>query len=206
MSTNKYYAKLNEYFEGVLPEEGINPPNELQEQVIKRIKQGGDAIVYAPKGMGKTYAAILSMLIKNPEANEGSPRSLYIGNDNNEVQEMARLIELATRRKELYVELANDKGKMVQQRNYIFYGADLIVGTPKRVYDLYIQNGINLNELNLLFIDDIDMMMTDKLIGDFIRISEGLPKCQRIIMMEKSNPRVEKILPYLVTNPMVIQF
>lgn len=204
MSENKYYNQINEHFENVFEESGLNSPNELQEKILKRIKQGGDLVVTFPEGSGKTYGAILSMLLKNPESNEGSPRALYIGHDADEIKQLVRLLEDVTRRKELLIEIATDKGKMIQQRNYIFFGADIVMGTPNRVYDLYIQNGINLNELNLLIIDDIDEMMTDKLIGDFIRISESLPKCQRIVLMKETNHRVDKILPYLVQYPMKI--
>lgn len=203
--SNKYYDKINQYFENILEESGIHSPNELQARILQRIKQGGDLLLIAPEGKGKTYGALLSMLVKNPEKKEGSPRSLYISDDNYQVKDLAKLLEKATRRKELLIELANDSGNVHDQKDYIFYGADIVVGTPKRVYDLYIKNGINLNLLNLFILDNPDKFLTDKVIGDMVRISEGLPKCQKVFMVQDMTPRTKRLVDLLLVNPLKIE-
>lgn len=202
----KNFEKINENFEHTLIDGGINPPNELQSAILKRIKQGGDLLVVAPKGSGKTYAAMLSMLLKTPESYEGSPRSLYIGSDNDEIVDMNKKLRLITRRKEIMVEPAHDKGKMVEQRVFIYQGADIVIGNPKRIYDLYIQNGLNLNKLNLLIIDNPEIFLKDKLIGELNRLADSLPNCQRIILVEQINARTEKILDHFLNHPMVIEW
>lgn len=202
--SNKYYQNIDEHFEGILEECGINPPNELQEKILKRVKQGGDLMVVAPKNAGKTYGAILSLLIKNPESVEGSPRSLMITDSDSEAEQMAKLIENATRRKELMVELAINRGNLIQQRNLIYYGADMVLGTPKRTFDLYLKNGINMSQINLFIMDNPDIFLNDRLIGDMIRISEGLPKCQRVFLVQEITPRVQRIVDRFLLNPMKI--
>lgn len=198
------FEKLDTYFENTFASGGINPPNDIQEAIIKRIKQGGDLLVIAPKGSGKTYSVILASLLKCPESQEGSPRVLYIGSNNDEVIELTKKTTLISRRKELMVEAANDKGKIVQQRNFIFQGADIVFGSPKRIYDLYIQSGFNLNKLQLVILDNPDLFLNDKSMGEMIRIAEGLPKCQRIFLVENITPKVERIMPYFLNNPLVI--
>lgn len=199
------FEKLDNHFENTLSTGGINPPNELQEAIIKRIKQGGDLIVVAPKGSGKTYAAILASLFKCPESQEGSPRVLYIGSSNDEVAELTKKTALLSRRKELMIEAANDKGKIVQQRNFIFQGADIIFGNPKRIFDLYIQSGLNLNKLNLVILDNPDLFLNDKTIGEMIRIGEALPKCQRVFLIETMTQKVERLISSFLNHPLIIE-
>lgn len=201
----KNFEKINVYFENTLTESGIQPPNELQSSILKRIRQGGDLLVTAPKGSGKTYAAIMAMLLKCPDSQEGSPRVVYMGSDNNEVLEMTKMLRHLTRRKELMIEPANDKGKMVEQRVFIFQGADIVIGNPKRIYDLYIQNGLNMNKLNLLIMDNPDIFLKDSLIGELNRLSESLPNCQRIFLTEEINSRTERIIPQFLNHPLILE-
>lgn len=199
-----YFEEINQNFDNTLAGEGFNSPNDLQAAVLKRIKQGGDLLVIAPKESGKTYAAMLAMMLKCPTPQEGSPRVLYMGDDNEEIVEMAKKMTLVTRRTELFIEVADSKGKMIQQRIFIFQGADVVIGNAKRMYDLYIQNGLNLNKIQLLIVDDADKFMTERAMAEMVRISEGLPKCQRIFFIEKRTPRVERVLSRFLNHPMVI--
>lgn len=201
----KNFEKINAHFENTLTENGIQPPNELQSSILKRIRQGGDLLVIAPKGSGKTYAAIMAMLLKCPDSQEGSPRVVYIGSDNKEVLEMTKTLRHLTRRKELMIEPANDKGKMVEQRVFIFQGADIVIGNPKRIYDLYIQNGLNMNKLNLLIMDNPEIFLKDSLIGELNRLSESLPNCQRIFLTEEVNSRTERIIPQFLNHPLILE-
>lgn len=200
----KNFEKINTHFENTLTESGIQLPNELQSSILKRIRQGGDLLVIAPKGSGKTYAAMMAILLKCPDSQEGSPRVVYMGSDNDEVLEMTKTLRHLTRRKELMIEPANDKGKMVEQRVFIFQGADIVIGNPKRIYDLYIQNGLNMNKLNLLIMDNPDIFLKDSLIGELNRLSESLPNCQRIFLTEEINSRTERIIPQFLNHPMIL--
>jgi superfamily II DNA/RNA helicase len=56
-----------------------------------------------------------------------------------------------------------------------------VVGTAKRIYDLYIQNGINMGKLKLFVLDDAETMLKESTIAQMRRIADSLPKCQRII-------------------------
>lgn len=199
-----YFAEINQNFENTLVEGNYPQPNALQQAILKRIKQGGDLLVVAPQGSGKTYGAILGSLMKCPQAQEGSPRVIILTNDNDEVVENTKKLTHITRRKDLMIEAANDKGKIVRQRVFIFQGADMVLGSAKRIYDLYIQNGVNLNMLNLLILDNPDKFLTDKAMGEMIRIAEGLPKCQRIFLVEEITPRVERLMNHFLVNPLVI--
>lgn len=199
------FDKLNEHFEGTFNAAGIPAPNELQEKVMQRGKQGGDLLVVTGSGAGKTIASALLALQKVPESCEGSPRAVIICADSDQAKELAKLLATVSRRKELMIELAHDKGPMIEQRNHIFEGADIVVGTPKRIYDLYIQNGINLGMLKLFILDDAETMLKESTIGQLRRIADSLPRCQRVIFANAVTEKLEKVMDDVLINPMTIE-
>lgn len=198
------FDTLNEHFEGTFDAAGMKAPNELQEKVLQRGKQGGDLLVVSPAKSGKSMAAALAALQKVPASCEGSPRVVIICPDPEKARELAKFIATVSRRHELMIELADDKGQMIEQRNHIFEGADIVVGTPKRIYDLYIQNGINMGMLKLFILDDAETMLKEATIGQLRRIADSLPKCQRIIFANAINPKLEKVMDDVLVHPMII--
>lgn len=199
------FEKLNLHFEETFPSAGIEKPNELQEKVLQRVKQGGDLLVIAGKSAGKSMAAAIAALEKVPEQLEGSPRAVIICSTSEQAKLTAAFIVKVSRRKEIYVELAHDKGNMIEQRNHIFEGADIVVGTAKRIYDLYIQNGINMGKLKLFILDDAETMLKESTIAQMRRIADSLPKCQRIIFANSVSPKLEKVMEDLMLNPLEIE-
>jgi superfamily II DNA/RNA helicase len=199
------FEKLNLHFEETFPSAGIEKPNELQEKVLQRVKQGGDLLVISGKSSGKSMAAAIAALEKVPEQLEGSPRAVIICSTSEQAKITAAFIVKVSRRKEIYVELAHDKGNMIEQRNHIFEGADIVVGTAKRIYDLYIQNGINMGKLKLFVLDDAETMLKESTIAQMRRIADSLPKCQRIIFANAVSSKLDKVMEDLMLNPMIIE-
>lgn len=199
------FEKLNLHFEETFPSAGIEKPNELQEKVLQRVKQGGDLLAIAGKSAGKSMAAAIAALEKVPEQLEGSPRAVIICSTSEQAKLTAAFIVKVSRRKEIYVELAHDKGNMIEQRNHIFEGADIVVGTAKRIYDLYIQNGINMGKLKLFVLDDAETMLKESTIAQMRRIADSLPKCQRIIFANAVSSKLDKVMEDLMLNPMIIE-
>lgn len=196
------FEQLSEHFEHTFAALGIEKASELQENILKKVKAGGDLLLLAPESEEKTFAAALACLQKVPESCEGSPRAILICSTSEKAKKITQFLTVASRRKELMIEAADDSGKQVQQRIHIFEGADIVVGTPKRIYDLYIQNGINLGELKLIILDNADEMTKEDLILGMRRLAEGLPRCQRMLFTKEMNPKVERMSSVWVNNPM----
>lgn len=199
--------QLNAHLGETLSQSNITSLNPLQQAVVSRIKQGGDAVFVAAKGAGKTTAIQIVSMIKAPKAFEGSPRVLIVSPTVESVGDLHKQLSAWTRRTEVAVEIAHDKGNMVQERNNIFDGADIIVGNMKRIMDLYIQNGIHVGQLNLFVIDDASEVTKNPTIAQHIhRLAESLPKCQKLIFTEEITPRIEKLMDEVCLNPVVFAF
>ncbi len=199
------FEKLSKHFEDTFATLGIEKASPLQESILKKVKGGGDLLLLSPESEDKAYAAALACLQKVPERCEGSPRAIYICGNPDKAKKMTQFLTKASRRKELMVEIADETGNIIQQRIHIFEGADIVVGTPKRIYDLYIQNGLNLGELKLIILDNTDEITKEEVILGMQRLSEGLPRCQRMLFTKEMNPKVERISSLWLNNPLKME-
>lgn len=200
------FEQLNAHLEGTLEEAGITELNELQRLCYGRVKQGGDCILLGDPGSGKSTAAAIVSVMKAPKAFEGSPRVLIWCSSIEKADKLHQLINRLIRKTEIAAELVHDKGNMIQERNNLFEGADIIVGTSKRILDLYIQNGFHVGQLSLLILDDADEICSDPLAhGRIARVAESLPKCQWLFLAAKLTAKLEKLSDTIQTAPLTIE-
>lgn len=199
--------KLNKLLEGALDDSPIQVLNELQEKTIARIKQGGDAVVIAGPKTGRSTAIAISALVKAPESYEGSPRVLVLCSTIDKAHKLHEQLSRWVRRTEISIELAHDKGNMVLERNNIFDGADILIGTTKRILDLYIQNGFHVGKLTLFVLDDASELVNDAVMAQrIVRLIESLPKCQRFVYTAEVTPRIEKLIEDICVHPVTMTF
>lgn len=201
-------AQFNTLLNDTLSESGISEFSVLQEAILKRAKAGGDAIIVCPHDAELQAAISLTSILKAPQAFEGSPRVLVLSPTLESVHAIRDQIQSWVRRTEIAVELAHDKGNMIQQRNNIFEGADIIVGNPKRIMELYNQNGIHVNQLVLLMVHGTDQILQQPVIAQTIsRLAESLPgKCQRILFTTAESSRLDKLSEQVCRHPIVQVF
>ncbi len=176
----------------------------LQEMVLNALKSGKDHCVQAPEGSGETISIAISVLQKIEEAGEGSPRALVICKNDDEAKNLYEWIEKLGRHLDITVDLAHEKGNMLKQRNDIFDGTEIIVGTPKRMFDLYIQNGYNVSQMKLFIMDDAQSIFIHGFKMQMSRLIESLPKCQKLFFSENFADRrwkefQEEFVPFCQT-------
>ena len=88
--------------------------------------------------------------IAKPE--EGSPRAIILCTNDAQARAIhAEFVQLA-KPKDLTVDLVVEKGNKLQQRNDLFDGTEIIVGTTRRMAEMYFQNGFNIKKLKLFII------------------------------------------------------
>lgn len=193
MSFKKLDQRILDAFEyGELKEH-----SEFSNSIYTAIKSGANLYVESPKETGKTIAGIAATFQKVNKQLEGSPRVIYICSSIDEAVRVSEQMSKIAWRLDTTVDLAHHKGNMVLQRNEIFNGTEIIVGTIKRIYDLYIQNGINFNLLECFIIDDLDEMMRDSPQMEIKRMIEGLNKAQVVFMANKKHAKVPAMLENL---------
>jgi superfamily II DNA/RNA helicase len=187
MSWNKIRPELAE----VLKNKGFNIMNPFQEAIFDVLKSGRNILAEGSNSCGKTTAIVYSVLEKIKLPEEGSPRAIISCASNDLAEKLHEELTKCAFLLDLTVDLVHDKGNMLKQRNDLFDGTEIIVGTPKRLYELYIQNGYNVGKVKLFVIDDAMQQVKNGNLMQLKRIVESLPKCQFLI---STNPFIDKRL------------
>lgn len=173
-------------------ESGREGYTEKQEKLIKLSKQGKNQLIFTSMDQEIIDGLHFISFMRAPEMLEGSPRVLWFTPSWESAREKVKSFQQLMKRTDVTIEIADDKGKIIEQRNAIFEGSEIIIGNPKRILELYNQNGIHINQLSLVIIDQLETLCKDPLILQAIkRISESLPKCQKIILSEGTHNRLE---------------
>lgn len=162
------------------------------------IKSGKNLLISAPVSSGKTTTAIVSIFNKVNQEYEGSPRAILLTDTIEKAEALHKKIAPVCRKLDVTADLIHDKGNSVQQRNDIFDGTEIIIGNPKRVFELYLHNGINLKLLDLFIVDDLDACLLNHKQAELKRLIESLEsKTQLILLTNTCNKKVESFIESL---------
>jgi superfamily II DNA/RNA helicase len=187
--------KLREELQEIFPDKGITELNPFQLTVLDGLKSGKSCLIEGPKDAGKTTAIFVSLLQKITEPGEGSPRAIVVCATDQDAYDLHAKLTPICRILDLTVDLAHDRGIMLQQRNDIFDGTEIIIANAKRLYELYIQNGFNVGQLKLFILDDTIELFKKGYKMQLSRIVESFPKCQHLYFSNSfKDHRVEEFL------------
>lgn len=152
------------------------------ETKIKKVFRSGTSLAIKPN-TDDYHDLILQLILDEiPEPEEGSPRGIVLFSDDQNARDFDAFIQAAFKKHDLTSDLIVEKGQRVKQRNDLYFGTELIIGTPKRLCELYYQNGFNIGELRFFMVLDINEMFRKGLRGFVGRVSESLPKCKKLII------------------------
>ena len=130
-----------------------------------------------------------------PQPEEGSPRAIILCTSDAQARAIhAEFVQFA-KPKDLTVYLVVEKGNKLQQRNYLFDGTEIIVGTTRRMAELYFQNGFNIKKLKLFIVLGLEEQMRAGYKGYIVRLTESLPKSKSLFFT--ANPDEERLVGYL---------
>lgn len=184
----------------------ITELKDYSKTLFSAIKSGNKVLGIAPKASGKTSAAAVSIFNKVNVETEGSPRAIYLTNTIDDASKLADKFKRPARFLDVTVDLIHDKGNMIQQRNDIFDGTEIIIGNPKRMCEIYHQNGVNFKLLELFIVDDLDECLINGRAGDIKRMIESLEQKTQVVLLSNAfTPKVEAFIDSLDMNFNVVE-
>ncbi len=199
------FKKYNPVIKETLTNLGFESPNTFQSKVLPKIKGGSHLFAIGPKGAGKTTSIIISTVHKlNAEAKGDSPRAIILVKDKAAALQLEEDFKTFTNSTDLRLFTLYEEQNINDQKDQIYYGADIVIATPKRLNKLYFLNGIHLGELQLFIVEDADFLIRNDFHTDVARISESLNKCQHLIFAEQFNNRLEILQDTIMQNSIVI--
>lgn len=198
--------KLNKQLLNAIEEAGYSVPTEIQQKAITPILAGQDIMGVAQTGTGKTAAFVLPILMKLKYAQGQDARALILS----PTRELAMQIEENIQTFSKYLDLRTvvlygGLGPKTQIEN-LEKGVDIIVATPGRFLDLYLEGHINVKSLKFLVMDEADKMMDMGFISKLHRILEVVPrKRQNLLFSATMGELVRKIAGDFLAFPTVIE-
>ncbi|MGB0166016.1 MAG: DEAD/DEAH box helicase [Luteibaculum sp.] len=193
-------------FVRALEDLNIQHPSEIQEKAIKPILAGQEIIATAPTGSGKTAAYLLPTLQLLKGTKAGNPRVLIVV----PTKELAQQVERMGHELCMYSDikigaLIGGVGKNIQ-RALLQQGLDVIVGTPGRFMDLYLEGLIPLKKIEFLILDEADRLMEMGFLNQLHSILEVIPRKARKLLFSATFPdRLQNLVDDFMEFPLRIE-
>jgi ATP-dependent RNA helicase RhlE len=200
-----FKEKLHKKLAAALEKYGMTEPTPLQQQCLSKINSGVDVVISGPEGSGKSSLIAISAVHKLQRSFEDAPRALILTASKEKILAMKELFLQLAEDTDLRTVAAFDEGKLEEQNRDIYFGTDLVIGTPKRILELYLTRNLNLNKLKLFVIDDTELMVKNSWQGQIDRLGLSLPKCQRLFFTSDLNEKVQKLVDKFTNAPQVIE-
>lgn len=197
--------KLNPELVAGIKDAGFDEnPRKIQSLAIPQIKSGSDIFLISPEGSGKSTSIVIGVIQQLKAAFEDAPRALIITSTKEKAYEIEAQFEALARYTDLRTFVVFDKGILQYQKDVIFEGLDVVIGTPKRVNELIKANGIPFSKMKMIVIDEADSFM----IIDYATlygIADSSPKSQFIIAGKNWDKKFDNLSERIMKSPRVIK-
>ena len=183
----------------------ISKPTPIQVKTFSPILSGRDIMGIAQTGTGKTLAYLLPILKDYKYSSSNQPKILILVPTRELVTQVVDVLCLLT--EDINVRVLGVYGgvNINTQKNLVYEGVDILVGTPGRVMDLAIDNVLQFRDLKKLVIDEFDEMLSlgfkPQLTSIFTMMSN---KRQNILFSATMTDEVDEMLNEYFKNPLEI--
>lgn len=183
--------KIDEAILKAIREIGYDQPTPIQEKAIPIVLEGHDLLGCAQTGTGKTAAFSIPMLQRMGRPQEGEARPVR------------GLILTPTRELALQIyENLCQYGRYLGRISAVIFGgvsqnpqveaiqngADILVATPGRLWDLIGQKLVDISTVECFVLDEADRMLDMGFINDVKRILKFLPKKRQTLLFSATMP------------------
>lgn len=161
---------------------GFEKPTPIQAQSFSVILSGTDMVGIAQTGTGKTFAYMLPILQDLKFSKDINPRVLVMVPTRELVLQVVEEIEKFGKYSSIKVLGVFGGVNINRQKQAVAEGADIIVATPGRLYDLVISRALQLKSIKKMVIDEVDVMLDLGFRFQLTNILELLPNKRQNIM------------------------
>jgi superfamily II DNA/RNA helicase len=201
------FKKLNETLQYRLTKSNLEQLTELQKTCVSKFKQGADFIAVGPESEGKTTAIVTGVIEKlRGPSEDDAPRAVIVVKDSEKMIEMEKLFQILAKRLELRIVTFHDKGQKVLNRIELYEGSDIVIGTAKRMHEMYLQNGLNMVATKLFIVDDAEFILDKGFKLQINRLMDSLEKCQFAVFDRTLGPKSKQLFSQKLKTYQVFDF
>lgn len=180
----------------------ISIESEIQSFCFSKVKSGGD--VYAlSSNTENTLISILAGMVEvlQTPAEDDAPRILIVAPNKEVCLWIESMWLKISKRTQMIHTLIFEQGDKVKQRIALFNGADIVIGTPKRLNEMYFQNGLNINKLKYFIVFEAEKCVKASSVIHIARMTDSFPKCQKWIIDSIEGRNTLKLTENILENP-----
>lgn len=173
---------INKQLRVAIEELGFTKPTPIQAESFSTIMSGKDVVGIAQTGTGKTLAYLLPVIQQLKYSDQISPRVLILVPTRELVLQVVNDIEKLISLLNLRVLGVYGGTNINTQKKQVVEGADILVATPGRLFDLAVSRVLQLKTINKLIIDEVDIMLDLGFRYQLKNIFELLPEKRQNLM------------------------
>jgi ATP-dependent RNA helicase RhlE len=185
---------------------GYIKPTTIQTRAIPLVLQKKDIFATAQTGTGKTAAFALPILQKLRKPIEGKGVRAVILSPTRELSiQIHDDIKNYAKYMEIKVDILVGGKDLQKQRERLKKGTEIIIATPGRLLE-HIENGLNLNDVEIFVLDEADRMLDMGFTKDIRKIHPLLPKRHQTLLFSATfSDKVRKLSKLILTKPAFIE-
>lgn len=181
---------------------GFDRPSRIQQRAIMPMIEGRDIIAQAQSGTGKTGTfSIGALSVLNPDLKV--PQVLVLCPTRELAQQTEKVASAFSSYMGVQVHSATGGPPIAEDIRALQRGAQFIVGTPGRIYDLIRRGALKLDAMRVLIMDEADQMLEDRFREQVHCILEFKfpPATQVALFSATMPPEVTEVAEKFLQNP-----
>jgi ATP-dependent RNA helicase DeaD len=195
---------LSEELRRGIADRGYVQPTPVQAAVIGPILAGRDVICRSKTGTGKTAAFGIPLLERIP-AGTRKHSALVLCNTRELALQVSQELESLAKHKDVRVVAIYGGAPMGAQTEALRAGAEVIVGTPGRVYDHIRRGALKLEDTRVAVLDEADEMLSAGFFEEVTRILDHLPRDRQTLLFSATvPPDIEHLAAKYLRDPETI--
>lgn len=179
-------------------------PKPIQDKGIPKIKSGSDLFLIAPEGEGKTSVLAISLIQRLKTPFEEAPRAIVMVANKDKAFALEEEIKMLSKGTNLRTFVVFDEGIIQYQKDMIYEGLDIVIGTPLRLNELLNITGIPLTKVIMFIVDDTDMLTLNQY-AQIYRIADNVEKAQYIVAAKEWKSNFSRISDRMMKGNIIIK-
>ena len=193
-------------------EERYHTPTLVQEQAIPLVLAKNNVIVSAQTGTGKTAAfalPIIQMLLDKQglKGEEGKEiKSLIVTPTRELAIQILENFKTYSKYTNLTTAAVFGGVSLEPQKDILAHGVDILIATPGRLIDLYLQGFIDLSAIEIFVLDEADLMLDMGFIADVKKIERLCPKKKQTLLFSATIPeKIDELAKTMLYKPVKVE-
>lgn len=187
---------LSRQLQNAIDEMGFERPTPVQVEAYPIARSGKNLVGIAQTGTGKTLAYLLPLLMDYKYSRDMHPRYLVLVPTRELVDQVVQQIEKLT--EYITIRVMGIYGGVninTQRQRYLQEGANIVVATPGRFYDLLLSQTIKVKGVKKLVIDEVDVMLDLGFRHQLTNLMDLLPtKRQNVMFSATMTEKVDEFI------------